>query len=277
MSSEGALTLSDKTVIRVREYGSHGPHLIVLHGGPGTPGGMAPLARELSDSFHVYEPFQRGSGEQPLTVASHIADLHKLVESFDRGVRPALVGHSWGAMLALAYAAARPDRATCLVLISCGTFDPVARRHLRAIIEDRTDDNLRQRMARLSEEVADIDGRLSAQGRLIEPLYMYDPIPGEPPEPVDGRAHEETWNDMVRLQEEGVYPAAFSAIDAPVAILHGAYDPHPGPMIRASLEPYIPHLEYREWEQCGHEPWREKAVRDDFFVELREWLNRHSA
>ena len=87
---------------------------------------------------------------------------------------------------------------------------------------------------------------------------MYDPIPGEPPEP---STEERTKRPaQVRLQEEGVYPAAFSAITR-----------------ESSLEPYIPHLEYREWEQCGHEPWREKAVRDDFFAELREWLNRHSA
>ena len=41
---------------------------------------------------------------------------------------------------------------------------------------------------------------------------------------------------------------------------------------RASLERYIPQLEYREWERCGHEPWRERAVRDEFFAVLHEWL-----
>jgi len=58
-------------------------------------------------------------------------------------------------------------------------------------------------------------------------------------------------------------------------MLHGAYDPHPGRMIRASLEPYVAPLEYREWERCGHDPWRERGVRDQFFVALREWLGRH--
>lgn len=76
----------------------------------------------------------------------------------------------------------------------------------------------------------------------------------------------------MRLQEEGVYPAAFAAIDAPVLMLHGAADPHPGRMIRASLEPHLSQLEYREWERCGHYPWLEKAVRDEFFAVLRGWL-----
>ena len=107
----------------------------------------------------------------------------------------------------------------------------------------------------------------------MEPVDAYDPVPTEPEgEAVDGRAYQETWGDMVRLQEEGVYPAAFAAIDVPVIMLHGAHDPHPGRMIRASLEPHITQLEYREWERCGHEPWREKAVRDEFFAVLQEWL-----
>ena len=81
-------------------------------------------------------------------------------------------------------------------------------------------------------------------------------------------------DDMVRLQEEGVYPSAFSAIRSPVLMLHGVYDPHPGQMIRANLESYLPQLEYHEWERCGHSPWNEKFVRDDFFTILHEWLGR---
>ena len=80
----------------------------------------------------------------------------------------------------------------------------------------------------------------------------------------------------MRLQEESVYPAAFAAIDAPVLMLHGTVDPHPGRMIRASLEPHLPQLEYHEWERCGHYPWLEKAAREEFFAVLREWLTRRS-
>ena len=82
---------------------------------------------------------------------------------------------------------------------------------------------------------------------------------------------------MLRLQEEGVYPSAFSAIDAPVIMLHGAVDPHPGRMIQAGLKPHLPQLEYHEWERCGHYPWLEKAVRMEFFDVLREWLTRRLA
>jgi pimeloyl-ACP methyl ester carboxylesterase len=252
--------------------------VVVLHGGPGAPGYMAPVARGLSKEFRVLEPLQRGSGGEPLTVGRHVSDLHEVVGSHFAGARVALVGHSWGAMLALAYAAAYPKCVTALALVGCGTFDPVARDCFRAICDERMDDVLRQRLKCLPEQVSDPDERLRTQGELILPLYSYDLLSDDlGAEACDARAHEETWQDMVRLQEEGVYPAVFSAIDAPVIMLHGAVDPHPGRMIRASLESHLPQLEYREWERCGHYPWLERAVRDEFLQVLRRWLTRQFA
>ena len=112
-------------------------------------------------------------------------------------------------------------------------------------------------------------------GNLLLPLYSYEPTVHElPVEACDARAHDESWNDMVRLQEEGEYPAAFAAIKAPVIMLHGAVDPHPGRLIFASLRTHLPQLEYREWERCGHYPWLEKAAREEFFATMHQWLTR---
>jgi pimeloyl-ACP methyl ester carboxylesterase len=219
---------------------------------------------------------QRGSGAEPLTVACHIQDLHDLVEMRCGGTPPALVGASWGAMLALAFAAAYPRRAGPLVLIGCGTFDPAARQRFQSIVRARTDAALRQRLDRLADDVRDPDKQLRVRAQLLLPLYSYELVTTDlENEGCDARAHRETWADMLRLQEEGVYPAAFAAIDTPVLMLHGTVDPHPGPMIRASLEPYLPQLEYREWERCGHYPWLEQAVREEFFAVLRTWLASH--
>lgn len=262
--------------IEVREYGTAGPVVLVLHGGPGAPGSMAPVARGLADRFRVLEPLQRGSSSEPLTVARHVADLDEVVASRCGGTRPALVGHSWGAMLALAYAAAHPDRAGPLVLVGCGTWDPDARGRMRAIVDERTDEGLRRRLSRLADEVPDPDERLRVMGDLLLPLYSYELITADQEvEACDARAHQETWADMVRLQEEGVYPAAFAAIEVPVLMLHGAADPHPGCLIRASLETHLPQLEYQEWECCGHSPWLERAVHNEFFAALRGWLAQH--
>lgn len=234
--------------LRVRVHGTEGrPTVVVLHGGPAAVGGAAGLAAGLADRFHVLEPWQRGSGGPPLSVARHVEDLHALVETLPGP--PAIVGESWGAMLALAYAAAHPDAASAVALVGCGTFDPAARAQLAQTLAARAAD----------PRPYDVDP--------IAPAHQ-DNLP----EPFDEAAHRQTWDDMLRLQREGLYPQAFAAIRAPVLMLHGDHDPHPGPMIRDSLRPFIPHLAYRELPQCGHSPWIERQARALFFAILTPWL-----
>lgn len=272
----------DNNAVRVRTYGVSGPVIIVLHGGPAALGSAGPLARALADAYQVLEPWQRGSSGEPLTVARHVADLHKLVQSYSGEAKPALVGESWGAMLALAYAAAHPAHAGPLVLIGCGMFDTAARARLAQTRAERIDASLREQFDRLEQDIPDLEQRLLQWRTLTRPLEEYAPITTRDDEqdvvrPFDLQAHTETWNDMLRLQEEGVYPAAFRAIRSPVLMLHGDYDPHPGPMIRESLAPYLPHLEYYELSRCGHSPWNERFARNEFLTILRTWLDRHLA
>jgi len=236
---------------------------------------MAPVARGLSGSFRVLEPWQRGSSETPLTVSRHVEDLHELIETRCPADRPALLGSSWGAMLSLAYAAEHPDRAGALVLVGCGTFDVDARRKMEETIRQRMSASLRRRIDRLARDIPDPDRRFEALGRLLLPVYSYDATGDDMDmEQCDERAFRETWTDMLRLQREGMYPAAFSAITTPVLMVHGAADPHPGRRIRDSLARHIPQLEYLELKRCGHYPWLEKHVRDRFFHDVIAWLGR---
>src|SRR5436309_377674 len=95
---------------------------VYLHGGPGS--GCQPDHRRLFDPerFHAVLFDQRGCGRsRPKgsrahnTTAHLIADLEKIREKF--GVtRWMLVGGSWGATLALAYAEAHPDRVSGIAL-----------------------------------------------------------------------------------------------------------------------------------------------------------------
>jgi len=103
---------------------------------------------------------------------------------------------------------------------------------------------------------------------------VVDPLPEEEGEPVwvDARGHAETWADALRLQAEGVEPAAFASIRCPVLMLHGAEDPHPGPATFDLLRRFMPQLQYRSFERCGHKPWAERWAREPFLAALREWL-----
>jgi len=263
-------------MIEVHAYGATGPRVLVLHGGPGAPGYMAPVATRLADSFRVLEPLQRCGGSEPLTVARHIADLHEVVVARCEGFRPVLVGHSWGAMLALAFAAAYPGVSGPIALVGCGTFDPASRNAMHRLVARRTDAILRRRLDRLAQQYPDPDERFQALGNLMLPIFSCDLDTAELVfQSGNHRAFEETWQDMLRLQAEGIYPAAFRLIQSPVIMLHGAIDPHPGRMICKSLQTYIPQLEYQELTHCGHYPWLEKAARDPFFRLLRHWIMQH--
>jgi len=261
--------------VRLDRHGEAGPRVLVLHGGPGAPGSAQGLARGLAAGFRVLEPWQRGSADGGLlTVAQLALDLRALVRAECPDERPALVGHSWGAMLALAAAAAHPDSFGPLVLVGCGTFDLAARARFKTTLAERGGETLAQGLAALEGE-PDADRRLAAAARLLEPIYGVDMLP-EAPGPVDARANAALWADMLELQAAGVYPAAFAVIRAPVLMLHGEADPHPGAMIRDSLLPWLPQLEYRELPRCGHYPWRERGARANFFGLLRAWLGRQS-
>lgn len=136
--------------IPVRRYGEKGPVVALLHGGPGAPGDLAPLARDLAPGFMVLEPLQRRSGGTPLRVARHVADLAEVLPA-----GAALVGWSWGAMLSLSFAAAHPGRARSLALVGCGTYDTATREAYRAVMAARLGKAGRQQAAALQRQMAE--------------------------------------------------------------------------------------------------------------------------
>ncbi len=261
-------------LVPVNRYGPSGRTVVVVHGGPGAPGSASLLAQGLADPFQVLEPWQRTSSGTPLTVAQHIEDLAHVISHEIPGENPALVGESWGAMLALAFTAAHPDRISALALVGCGTFDRRARARLEATLAERTTKEIQEQLAQLATRVADECERMAQAHALSDHLYSYSRAIADPIVRLDLKGHGESWSDMIRLQEAGVYPSAFTAIACPVLMLHGSYDPHPGALIRDGLKEVIPHLEYIEFERCGHSPWIEEHARDRFFAVLRSWLQR---
>ncbi len=258
----------------VREHGTGTKLVIALHGGPAAAGDVAPLARELGKRWHALEPLQRGSGG-PVRVATHVEDLDDVIREHCREHRPVLVGHSWGAMLALAYAADHPATPAGLALVGCGTFSTVTREEFRTRLDARLTPADRASLVYIEQTEPDPNRRLAAIGRLMTRVCGHDVEEGAAEvSAVDAAAHDETWTDMLRLQREGVYPAAFAVIKVPVLMIHGTQDPHPGKLIRDELRRYIPHLEYRELPACGHSPWLERQARAHFFDTLQDWIAR---
>ena len=117
------LAVSDGHDIYVESVGRVGGIAAVyLHGGPGS--GCQPDHRRLFDPerFHAVLFDQRGAGRsrpkgrrEANTLPHLIADMEAIRKKFGFE-RWMIVGGSWGATLALAYAQAHPDRVTGIVL-----------------------------------------------------------------------------------------------------------------------------------------------------------------
>lgn len=117
------LLASGGHVLHVQEFGrADGVPALVLHGGPGS--GSSPLLRRFFDPerYRIICPDQRGAGaSQPHgetannTTPDLVDDLRAL--RCELGLtRWLVVGGSWGATLALVYAAAEPDAVSALLL-----------------------------------------------------------------------------------------------------------------------------------------------------------------
>ncbi|MFG1841649.1 alpha/beta fold hydrolase [Micromonospora sp. NPDC049175] len=109
------------------EQSGTGPPLVLCHGGPGLWDYLGPVAGLLDDRARTVRWDQRGCGRSqrrgPYRVGRFVADLDAVRDQLV-GPRMALLGHSWGAHLALRYAIAHPERVSHLIYVSGTGIDP---------------------------------------------------------------------------------------------------------------------------------------------------------
>lgn len=113
-----------KATLYAREIG-RGQPIIVLHGGPDFDHGyLLPELDRLADSFRLIYYDQRGRGKsadqvlpEDVTLASDVEDLNRVMQHFQLE-SAAVLGHSWGAVLALEYALRHPTRVSHLILMN---------------------------------------------------------------------------------------------------------------------------------------------------------------
>jgi len=132
-----------------REVG-RGQPVVVLHGGPEFDHSyLLPDVDRLSDSLRLIYYDQRGRGNsaenvrpEDVTIQSEVEDLETLRKHFQLE-SVAVLGHSWGGLLAMEYAIRHQKRISHLILMNTA---PASR-----------DDNLLFRQDRLSRSPADME------------------------------------------------------------------------------------------------------------------------
>lgn len=260
---------------QVRKYGKEPYTAAVLHGGPGAPGSMAAVARELSSSCGVLEPLQSA-----LTVAAQIEELHETLLRHGHGP-VVLIGHSWGAWLACLYAAQYPAEASRLILVGSGPFREEDTRGLHRTRMSRLNGPEQEEFAELlqllkgaSAEAA--SAYLARLGALVSQSDDYEPmvVPGEREDriPADGRAYDAVWEEAAAMRRSGELLKRVSRIVCPVTAIHGDYDPHPAAGVREPLQDAGLSFRFHLLERCGHTPWKEQHAAEEFYRIIRSEL-----
>ena len=107
-----------------REIGNGRP-LLILHGGPDfNHNYLVPDLDRLSSAFRLIYYDQRGRGKsspgvapESVTIESEVDDVDRLRQFF--GLETiALLGHSWGCLIAMEYATCHPDQVSHLILLN---------------------------------------------------------------------------------------------------------------------------------------------------------------
>ena len=101
-----------------------GPPTIVLHGGPDFDHAyLLPDLDRLDDVLRLIYYDQRGRGRSASGVRPEDVDLRTEIDDVDRVRRHfglesmAVLGHSWGGVLAMEYAIRHPERVSQLILL----------------------------------------------------------------------------------------------------------------------------------------------------------------
>ena len=252
----------------IRKYGRAPYTIAVIHGGPGAPGEMAPVARELSRMYGVLEPLQTAS-----TLDGQLRELRDVLET--HGDLPlTLIGHSWGAMLSYMFAAQNPLLVKKLILVASGVFDEAYVPQIAQTRLSRLTENDRVTLQALFEKLndpktPDKDALFMHYGEIFDKADSFDPLP-HVNEIVRCQyaAFEHAWSDMKQLRKSGDLLAYGRQITCPVIAIHGDYDPHPAEGVRIPLSRVVRDFRFILLNNCGHTPWIERRARERFYEVL---------
>ena len=236
-----------------REAGA-GPGVVCLHSNASTSGQWRGLMDLLAPKFHVLAPDSYGSGKSPewpsdrfITLRDEVALIEPALSK--AGTPLAMVGHSYGAAIALVAALANPGRVRALAL-----YEPTFFSLIDAEAPAPNDaDGIRNAVMR-SAAALDSGDRDTAARHFID-YWMGEGAWQQTPEPrkpaiaasvanVRGWAHA--------LMTESTPLAAFRSLDIPVLYMVGKRSTVSAHGVARLLISALPRVEVVEFEKLGH-------------------------
>ena len=253
----------------LRKYGKAPFHTAVIHGGPGAPGEMAPVARELSSARGVLEPLQTAT-----TLEGQIEELKDVLKK--NGDLPVfLIGWSWGAWLSFIFTAQHPAFVKKLILIGSGPYEE---KYALNIMETRLSRLSKEEKAETFLLIENLDDPavehkntlLTRFGELISKADSYDPLPHQS-ELLECQydLYQNVWEQARKLRSSGELLELGKKIQCPVVAIHGDFDPHPAEGVKRPLSRILKDFRFILLQKCGHQPWIERSARNRFYSILK--------
>lgn len=273
----------------VREVG-RGLPVVVLHGGPEFDHRyLVPELDVLADGSRLVYYDQRGRGRSftgtrsdDVTIDSEVDDLDRIRAWIGSG-RMAVLGHSWGGVLAAEYAVRHPDRVSHLVFMNTAPLSYADKLFFQdALTKSRTPEE-RERMRALKADPAyqrgDADADLAylrihfrpAVPRpefvdvIVRRMRAFSPEGVVAARRIDRALDAGTW---ARADYDLLQPLAKLGI--PTLVLHGELDCVPVEIARR-IALAIPHARLVTIPDCGHftyfeEPERTRTAITEFLM-----------
>jgi proline iminopeptidase len=273
----------------VRDNGVGLP-LVVLHGGPDfNHNYLLPELDRLGSLVRLVYYDQRGRGKsssgvapEDVTVESEIDDLEALRRHFGFE-QMVLLGHSWGAILAMEYATRHADRASHLILMNTAPASHADLLLLRAHRRATQATNL-VRMEAIAATEQYIAGDVEAEAgyyrihfssalhrpELVEVVVArlrahFSPADIRKARAIEARLYAQTWE----CPDWSLLPA-LSRCPARTLLIHGESDLVPAECARHVADA-LPAARLVVLEGCGHFAYLERP--DDVLVEIEEHLS----
>jgi len=288
---ERLTTLPDGRAVEWEAVGEGPEPLVWVEGGPGLP---AHLARAdvvpVLDLFRCHLVNAPGSGRSTPPDAEAGYDLEAIVDYFEAwrrevGLGPVtLMGHSWGGLVAPAWAARHPEAVRRLIVISgyagAGSVDAAVAEAER----DRALDRIRDRPwfpdAWRAVQRA-FSGERMTEAETAAVFGTFFPVYFAEPEDLVSVAHiarirrEQRWHVPIveaweGAREEADYRPGFARVRCPTLVIAGEHDWICGPMWNRALANAIPGSRLVVIPGVGHLPQYEAPAA--FRAAIDDWL-----
>lgn len=265
------ITAADGTKLYVQEFGNGKP-VVFLAGGPGLNTiYLEPVWKELSSKYRCIVLDQRGTGKSTLaSVDSAVVNMKNYVTDLEvlrnhlKLDRLTLIGHSWGGMLSMEYAAMHPNNTEKLILLSSG--GPTGK------FFTYFGDNINMRLYEEDKrQAAILDSLKKPNLKAIWPGYFFDRKRALATQPTNdtelfGQPGVSRYavRDFVSTEKERV--RLLGNYKATVYLIQGRQDPV-GESTVYEIKSLLPQLQIHFIEKCGHLPWLENNAQVKVFFD----------